>query len=89
MTTTILGGDPQQMQQLAGRFRHEAQAVADLQARITAALGDTVWTGPAAERFRQEWDGTFRQALVRLQEALDQNARIVDDRLRAITEATS
>ncbi len=89
MTTTILGGDPQQMQHLAARFRDESRAVGELQGRVTAALGDTLWTGPAAQRFRQEWEGSFRQALARLQEALEQNAQVVDARLRAITEATS
>lgn len=89
MSTTILGGDPQQMQRLAGQFRREAQAVSELQHRVTASLGDTLWTGPAADRFRQEWEGSFRQALVRLQEALEQNAQVVEARLRAISEATS
>lgn len=86
--SAILGGDPQQMHQLASTFRAEAGAVEQLTARIGASLGNTVWTGPAADRFRQEWETSFRQGLARLQQALEQNAAIVDGRLRAITEAT-
>lgn len=87
--SAILGGDPQQMQQLAQTFRAEAGAVEQLTARINGTLNNTVWTGPAADRFRQEWETSFRQALTRLQEALNENAAVVDNRMRAITEATS
>lgn len=86
---SILGANPEQMQQLAVRFRNEARAVSDLQGRITGTLADTVWTGPAAERFRSEWETSFRQALTRLEAALDDNAQQVERRLQAITEATS
>jgi WXG100 family type VII secretion target len=89
MSTSMLGGDPQQMQHLAGQFRREAQTVGELQQRVSGALTSTVWTGPAADRFRQDWEGSFRPALARLQESLDQNAHVVEARLRAITEATS
>lgn len=89
MNASILGGDPQQMQQLSVQFRNEGQQVADLASRITGTLANTVWTGPAADRFRQEWEGDFRQVLARLQEALERNAQVVDTRLRAITDATS
>jgi WXG100 family type VII secretion target len=89
MNASILGGDPQQMQQLSVQFRNEGQQVADVASRITGTLANTVWTGPAADRFRQEWEGDFRQVLARLQEALERNAHVVDSRLRAITDATS
>lgn len=87
--SAILGGDPQQMQQLAQTFRTQAGAVDQLTGTINNTLNSTVWTGPAADRFRQEWETTFRTALARLQDALNENAAVVDNRMRAITEATS
>ena len=86
---TILGGDPEQMQTLARQFRTESGQVAELNARISGVLSSTTWTGPAAERFRQEWESSFRPALMRLDQALEQNATVVDSRLAALTQATS
>jgi uncharacterized protein YukE len=36
---------------------------------VDGALGGTTWQGPARERFQQEWNGSFKQALARLNEA--------------------
>jgi uncharacterized protein YukE len=86
---TMVGGSLEQMQVLEQRFTADAQAVGDLQRRVTATLGNTTWTGPAADRFRQEWNGTFVGALHRLQEALTENAALVRNRRQAIQTATS
>jgi uncharacterized protein YukE len=32
-------------------------------------LAGTTWQGPARERFGQDWNGSFKQALARLNEA--------------------
>ncbi len=85
---SMLGANPDQMRQLAATFRTEASHVAELRLRIGATLGGTAWTGPAAARFREEWEGSFASALVRLEAALQQNASVVDGRLQAITSAT-
>lgn len=85
---TMVGGNLEQMAGLQQAFQRDGQAVAELQQRITAALGNTVWTGPAAQRFRDEWSATFVPALVRLREALDENASLVRNRAEAIRTAT-
>jgi uncharacterized protein YukE len=84
----MLGGDPSSMRLLAARFRHEANEVQNLTARVGAALADTTWTGPAADRFRSEWEGTYRGVLARLQESLHGSAGHVDARVTAIEQAT-
>jgi uncharacterized protein YukE len=85
---TMLGADPEQMRQLSAAFRSEAAHVAELRVRIGSTLGATAWTGPAAARFREEWEGVFASALGRLEAALHENATVVDGRLEAITSAT-
>lgn len=85
----MVGGSLEQMQVLEHELSSDAQAVGDLQRRITAAITNTTWSGPAADRFRQEWSGTFVGALARLQEALQENAGVVRNRRQAIQAATA
>jgi len=87
--TMMVGGNLEQLQALEHNFTTEAQAVADLQRRITSTLANTTWTGPAADRFRSEWNGTFVPALGRLQQALVENSTVVRNRKQAIQVATS
>ena len=88
MGADMWGGNLDQMQALDSTFTGQAQAVGDLTARISSTLHGTAWTGPAADRFRQDWSGEFQPALVKLQEALTDNATIVRNRRAAIETAT-
>ncbi|HET7486381.1 MAG TPA: WXG100 family type VII secretion target [Acidimicrobiales bacterium] len=87
--STMVGASLEQMQGLEQQFTADGQAVGDLQRRISAAVGNTTWTGPAADRFRSEWNTTFVPALSRLQEALQENASVVRNRRSAIQAATA
>jgi len=86
---TMVGGNLEQLRVLEQRFTADAEEVGDLQRRITATLNNTTWTGPAADRFRSEWNGSFVGALARLQEALTENASVVRSRAQAIQQATA
>jgi uncharacterized protein YukE len=88
MGADMWGGNLDQMQTLDSTFTGQAQAVVDLTSRITSTLQGTSWTGPAAERFRQDWSGQFQPALQKLQQALTDNAAIVRNRRAAIETAT-
>ena len=87
--SNMVGGSLEQMQGLEQQLTTDAQTVGELQRRISSAVANTTWTGPAAERFRSEWNGTFVSALSRLQEALNENAMVVRNRRQAIQTATS
>ena len=84
----MLGGDLAQLDALRSTFGNQVQAVDALRGAVDGALGSTQWTGPAADRFRNEWASTFVPALRRLQEALSENASIVQNRRDAIQAAT-
>jgi uncharacterized protein YukE len=81
------GADIAQMQQLEQRLKQESSAVTELMNRIDQALVNTQWTGPAADRFRQEWSNDFRKALMTLSNALGENATAVQNRWRAFEAA--
>ena len=87
--SNLVGASLEQMQGLENQLSVDAQAVGDLQRRITARVNTTTWTGPAAERFRTEWSSTYVGALTRLQEALQENATVVRSRRQAIEAATA
>src|SRR5256885_16090345 len=86
---TMVGGNLEQLQVLEHQFSADAQEVGDLQRRITATLGNTTWTGPAADRFRQERNGSFGGMLTRLQEALVDNPALVRSPTQALQQATA
>lgn len=81
------GADIMQMQQLEQRLQQESVAVKDLMNRINQSLTNTQWTGPAADRFKQEWSENFVKALNTLSEALGQNASAVRNRWQAFEAA--
>ena len=85
----LVGGDLEQLGVLEQQFRADAEAVADLRARVTSVLAGTAWTGPAADRFRHEWTTSFSTALLNLSAALQENAALVAGRRQAIAQATS
>ena len=86
---SMVGGDLEQLQLLEQQFRNDSEAVAELRARITGVLGNTAWTGPAADRFRQDWNGSFSTALSNLAAALLDNAGLIASRRQAIATATA
>ena len=86
---SMVGGDLEQLQVLEQQFRSDSQGVSELRTRITNVLGNTAWTGPAADQFRQEWAGNFSTVLNNLAAALQENATLVANRRQAIAAATS
>jgi uncharacterized protein YukE len=87
--SNMFGGNLEQMDQLATSFTQQAAAVNQLQTSVNATLSSTAWTGPAADRFRNEWETTFTTSLRQLHAALEENAQIVVSRREAIALATN
>jgi uncharacterized protein YukE len=85
---TMVGGNLEQLSALEAKLRAESDAVAQLTRRITATLANTTWTGPAADRFRNDWHSNFCKALANLEAALQENAAAVANRRQAIQAAT-
>ena len=86
--TTMVGGNLEQLSALEAKLRAESEAVGELTKRITAALANTMWSGPASDRFRADWQSNFCRALAGLQQSLNDNAVAVASRREAIQAAT-
>lgn len=85
----LVGADVEQLGNLGRSFATEASEVDALTARITAILGGTAWTGPGADRFREQWSGEFVPSLTQLKEALSVSSTAVLERQQAIETATA
>jgi len=66
---TMYGANPEQLAQLGRTLTDQIEAIGRLVATVDSAIGSTTWQGPARQRFEQDWNGSFRQALARLEEA--------------------
>ncbi len=89
MGTGLRGGQIEQMRQLAGKFRSDAQTLQSLIASLNADTGNStaIWTGPAADRFRSDWAG-FKPTLDKLVAALEEAGTAIDKNAQNIEAAT-
>lgn len=74
------GADLAQLDDLARRFTVWSGQVETLKSEITGvvnALVGVAWTGQVALTFRDQWNGEFAGTLLRLVEALQEQARFV------------
>jgi uncharacterized protein YukE len=66
---SMYGANPEQLATLGRTLTRQIDAIQQLTATVDGVLNGTTWQGPARERFQQEWNGSFKQALGRLNEA--------------------
>ena len=72
-----LGADVEQLDQLARKFEQEAQQIAQATQQISSQVNSTWWKGPDADRFKNEWEGTYASQLKKIAEALRQVGQVV------------
>ncbi|MEO1058818.1 MAG: WXG100 family type VII secretion target, partial [Actinomycetota bacterium] len=68
---TMYGANPEQLAQLGATLTRQIDAVESMRSTVDAAVANTVWQGPARDRFVEEWNGSFTKALTSLVEAFD------------------
>ena len=71
------------MRQLAATFGQQAEAATAIMNAVDRALGSTQWQGRRANHFREQWNGPFKQNLLALQQALNENATVITRELEA------
>ena len=69
--STLYGANPDQLEQLGSTLKRQIEAINSVMSTVTSALSGTTWMGPARDQFEQEWQGSFRSALTRLNDAFD------------------
>lgn len=66
---SMYGANPEQLANLGRTLTNQIETMNGLISTVDGVLGGTTWTGPARDRFGEEWNGSFKQALGRLNEA--------------------
>ena len=84
-----IGAEMGQLQQLKTVFDREANNVQQLTSQITSQVTNTWWKGPAADRFRSQWQAEFAPTLRQLQQALLECSAEVQRRHDALQQAGS
>jgi uncharacterized protein YukE len=63
------GANPEQLTNLGTTLTRQIDVISQVMATVDGALNATTWTGPARDRFVEDWNGNFKQALNKLNEA--------------------
>jgi hypothetical protein len=65
----MYGAIPEQLATLGRTLTNQIEAINSVMATVDGVLDGTTWQGPARDRFGEDWNGSFKQALHRLNEA--------------------
>lgn len=68
---SIFGADPDALHALGATLQRQRAAVEEIVRAVDGPVGSIAWTGPARERFLEQWNGDFKSALARLNEAFE------------------
>jgi len=70
----MVGADPEELDALAQRFRVLAGKLDSSRASLGSQIHNNPWSGPAAEGFRNDWDGHHSRVLTAVARSLGQAA---------------
>ena len=68
---SIYGANPEQLEHLGTTLKRQVEAINAVMSTVSSVLSGTTWTGPARDQFEADWNGSFRSALTRLNDAFD------------------
>ena len=65
-----IGAEIDQLTALKGVFDRQSVNVSELVSAVDSQVAGTFWVGPAADRFKSQWEGEFKRVLRSLQSSL-------------------
>jgi uncharacterized protein YukE len=66
---TMYGANPDELTNLGTTLTRQIDTIGQLVSTVDGVLNGTTWQGPARERFVADWNGSFKQALNKLDDA--------------------
>jgi uncharacterized protein YukE len=67
--SSLYGANPEELDHLGATLSRQIDAISTVMTTVGSVLSATTWVGPARDRFEEEWTGSFRTALTRLNDA--------------------
>ena len=83
----LIGGDVDQLHQLGNDLELKQGNIDEIISAVRGALANTVWQGPARDRFENDWHSSFEPALGRMKEAFDAAGNECKSRATALQHA--
>jgi uncharacterized protein YukE len=71
----MYGANPEQLTNLGTTLNRQIDTISQLMGTVDSVLNGTTWQGPARERFVEDWNGSFKSALSKLNEAFGMAGR--------------
>ena len=65
------GATPDELDGIGGTLINQIAIVNKIVSDVDTPLNNSTWIGPARDAFQTEWDGSFKSALTKLNEAFD------------------
>jgi uncharacterized protein YukE len=87
---TMYGANPEQLTHLGNTLNRQIDTISQVMSTVDGVLGGTAWTGPARDQFVEDWNGSFKHALGKLNEAFGLAGRdciAMSDELRRLLGA--
>ena len=76
--------NPDELEGLGNTLQGQIELINDIIRRVDSPLNSIVWTGPAKDAFKAEWDSSFKSALGKLNEAFGAAGKDCRDRAAAV-----
>lgn len=84
-----LGGDIEAMARLQSQLKQRSGEVTRLRSDMTSMIQNTWWEGPAANRFKSEWQGNYSSSLQKLEQLLEELGQEVQRRKDALIQVSN
>jgi peroxiredoxin len=84
------GANVDQLTNLGSTLTRQIDSISQVMSTVDGVLNATAWTGPARDQFVEDWNGSFKQALGKLNEAFGLAGRdciAMSDELRRVLGA--
>ncbi len=78
--------NPDELETLGTTLEKQISMVDQMIRDVDSPLNSNVWTGPAKDAFKTEWDTTFKSALTKLNDAFGAAGKDCRDRAAAVRQ---
>lgn len=72
---TMYGANPEQLANLGTNLTRQIDAINQVMSTVDGVINGTTWSGPARDRFVNDWETSFKSALAKLNDAFGMAGR--------------